>query len=178
MMGARWCGGAVSERVPGPDFFEGFLQRAARSGVSIFFLGSTDATLELVCEQARKRFPSLDIRGALSPPFGDFSNQVDSDLVAAVNRARPDALFVAMTAPKQELWLSRNIANLQVPFAMGVGAAFDFLARTKRRAPRALGRVGGEWLFRLMTEPRRLWRRNLDSAVFIWMIAADRMRRR
>ncbi len=98
-------------------------------------------------------------------------------MVEAVNRARPDALFVAMTAPKQELWLSRHRRELDVLFAMGVGAAFDFVARTKVRAPPLFGRLGLEWLYRLVHEPSRLWRRNVSSVVFLWLLAGTMARR-
>ncbi len=176
--GARRCGGDVPARVAGPDFFEAFLARAAREGVSVFFLGTTDATLARIVERSGERFPGLRVAGTLSPPFGEFDDESNQRLVAAVNAARPDALFVAMTAPKQELWLSRNFAQLEVNFAIGVGAAFDFLAGNKRRPPPFVGQRGGEWLFRLLSEPRRLWRRELDGGVFLWMLAKDRMGRR
>jgi N-acetylglucosaminyldiphosphoundecaprenol N-acetyl-beta-D-mannosaminyltransferase len=178
VLGARWRGGAVPERVAGPDFFEAFLARASQSGISVFFLGTTDATLARMRERARERFPGLNILGMVSPPFGEFGPEVDRALIRTVNAAHPDALFVAMTAPKQELWLSRSIAELNVPFAIGVGAAFDFFAGNRRRAPAMIGRIGGEWLFRLIGEPRRLWRRQLDSAVFLWLLATERFRGR
>jgi N-acetylglucosaminyldiphosphoundecaprenol N-acetyl-beta-D-mannosaminyltransferase len=170
VLGARWRRGEVPERVAGPDFLEAFLSRAADARLRVFFLGATDATLARIAERCRARFPGLDVAGTLAPPFGDWSDEVDASLVAAVNAARPDALFVGMTAPRQELWLSRNLHRLDVPFAMGVGAAFDFLAGTKPRAPRAVGRLGLEWLWRLAAEPRRMWRRNLSSAVFLWKL--------
>ncbi len=175
--GVRACGGSAQERVSGPDFFQGFLARASEAGVSVFLLGADDATLERLSERCRARWPRLVIKGTLAPPYGELSHNVNRHIVDAVNRVRPDALFVAMTAPKQELWLSRHLPDLDVAFAMGVGAAFDFIAGTKRRAPRFLGRIGIEWLFRLALEPRRLWRRNVDSAVFVSLLADDMLRR-
>jgi N-acetylglucosaminyldiphosphoundecaprenol N-acetyl-beta-D-mannosaminyltransferase len=171
--GARILGGHVHGRVAGPDFFEAFLARAELESVSVFLLGSTERTLAALRSRCAERYPGLVVKGTLAPPFGEFDGATDQALVNAVNVARPDALFVAMTAPKQELWLSRNMHRLEVPFAMGVGAAFDFLAGTRRRAPPILGRIGAEWLFRLTLEPARLWRRNLDSLVFLALIARD-----
>ena len=173
VLGARWRGGVVPERVAGPDFVDAFLARAAAARLRVFFLGASEATLARIVERCRTRFPGLDIAGTLAPPFGDWGDEVDASLATVVNAARPDALFVGMTAPKQELWLSKNLHRLDVPFAMGVGAAFDFLAGTKPRAPRAVGRLGLEWLWRLAAEPRRMWRRNLSSAVFVWKLLTN-----
>lgn len=170
VIGARWCGGSVPGRVAGPDFFEAFLQRANTEGIAVFFFGTTSATLARMVEVCSKRYPRLRIAGTAAPPFGEWDDATDQRLVAEINAAAPDAVFVAMTAPKQELWLSRNAPSLAAPFAMGVGAAFDFFAGTKRRAPGFLGQAGWEWLYRLAREPRRLWRRNLNSFVFLLLL--------
>jgi N-acetylglucosaminyldiphosphoundecaprenol N-acetyl-beta-D-mannosaminyltransferase len=175
--GARRRRGPVAERVAGPDFAEAFLARAEREGLSIFFLGSSEATLQRIRESCAARWPRLRVAGTLAPPFGEWSEETDRAIVDAVNAARPDALFVGMTAPKQELWLSWNHGYLRVPFAMGVGAAFDFLAGNRRRAPEWAGRHGLEWLYRLAQEPRRMWRRNVDSAVFLWKLVTEPGRR-
>jgi N-acetylglucosaminyldiphosphoundecaprenol N-acetyl-beta-D-mannosaminyltransferase len=172
--GARHRRGPVAERVAGPDFVEAFLARAEREGISIFFLGASEATLQRIRERCAARWPRLVVAGTLAPPFGEWSEEADRAIVDAVNATRPDALFVGMTAPKQELWLSRNHGYLQTPFAMGVGAAFDFLAGTRARAPEWAGRHGLEWLYRLAQEPRRMWRRNVDSAIFLWKVLTER----
>ncbi len=178
VLGGRVCGGDIRERVAGPDFFEALLERAGREAISVFFLGATDETLAMLRRRCQDRFPDLLIRGTLAPPFGEIDEDTDRRLIEAVNAANPDALFVAMTAPKQELWLSRNFALLSTPFAIGVGAAFDFFAEGKKRAPRVIGRLGLEWLFRFIQEPRRLWRRQLSSVIFIWMLSRERWRLR
>lgn len=175
--GIRACGGSARARVSGPDFFEKFLARAAELGTSVFLLGTTDETLRRLIERCRGRWPRLIIKGSLAPPFGELSVEDERRMVEAVNRARPDTLFVAMTAPKQELWLSRHFAALDVLFAMGVGAAFDFTAGNKRRALPILGHMGLEWAFRLALEPRRMWRRNLDSGIFLYLLAGSIARR-
>jgi N-acetylglucosaminyldiphosphoundecaprenol N-acetyl-beta-D-mannosaminyltransferase len=145
-------------------------------GISVFFLGTTEKTLALLVGACARRFPGLVVKGALAPPFGPIDDETDQRLVESVNRSGADALFAAMTAPKQELWLSRNRSALRPVFAMGVGAAFDVLAGVKKRVPPAVGQLGGEWLFRLVREPRRLWRRNLDSVVFLWLMLRERGR--
>jgi N-acetylglucosaminyldiphosphoundecaprenol N-acetyl-beta-D-mannosaminyltransferase len=111
----------------------------------------------------------------LSPPFKDeFDEADDAAMIAAVNAARPDVLWVGMTAPKQEKWIYRNHDRLDVPFTGAIGAAFDFYAGTKKRAPQWVGQMGLEWLPRLVREPRRLWRRNLVSTPkFLYKVLAQ-----
>lgn len=155
----------IPERVPGPDFVDAFLPVAEKEGFKLFFLGATGQTLEKLKTNCLKKYPFLDIVGLLPPPFGEFDEQTNRRLVSAVNQKRPDVLFVGMTAPKQELWLSCNFDQLDVLFAMGVGASFDYLAGNKPRVPKWLGRLGFEWLYRLILEPGRLWRRNLNSPI-------------
>jgi len=163
----------VPERVPGPDFVDAFLPVAEKEGFKLFFLGASNQTLEKLKTNCLKTYPRLNIIGVLSPPFGEFDEQTNRSLVAAINQKRPDVLFVGMTAPKQELWLSRNFDKLDVLFAMGVGASFDYLAGNKPRVPRWLGRLGFEWMYRLILEPNRLWHRNLDNMLVVWLWAKN-----
>jgi len=165
----RLLGSDIPERVAGPDFTEAFLAMAEKERFSVLFLGATDETLNKIKENCLKKHPQLLISGFISPPFGEWDQETNNWIIEKINSARPDALFVGMTAPKQELWLSKNFDELNVKFLMGVGAAFDYLAGNKKRAPYWLGQAGLEWLPRLLREPRRLWRRNLDSAVFIYL---------
>jgi N-acetylglucosaminyldiphosphoundecaprenol N-acetyl-beta-D-mannosaminyltransferase len=161
----------VSERVPGPDFVDAFLPVAEKEGFTLFFLGATNETLEKLKTNCQKKHRLLNIIGVLSPPFEEFDEQTNRSLVAAINQKRPDVLFVGMTAPKQELWLSHNFDQLDVLFAMGVGASFDYLAGNKPRVPKWLGRLGFEWLYRLILEPSRLWHRNLTNMLVVWLWA-------
>jgi N-acetylglucosaminyldiphosphoundecaprenol N-acetyl-beta-D-mannosaminyltransferase len=108
--------------------------------------------------------------GLLAPPFGEFDDETDSRLADVINQANSDVLFVGMTAPKQELWLSRNFARLDLFFAMGIGASFDYLAGNKPRVPKWLGKLGLEWLYRLVHEPKRLWRRNIGNTTILWLL--------
>jgi N-acetylglucosaminyldiphosphoundecaprenol N-acetyl-beta-D-mannosaminyltransferase len=162
----------VPQRVPGPDFVDAFLPVAEKENFRIFFMGSTDRTLEKLKYNCLRKYPGLNIVGLLAPPFGDFDERIDRQIVSAVNRTKPDVLFVGMTAPKQELWLSRNFERLDVHFAMGIGAAFDYLAGNKPRVPKWLGDMGFEWLYRLVHEPWRLWQRNVnDNISLLWLLA-------
>jgi N-acetylglucosaminyldiphosphoundecaprenol N-acetyl-beta-D-mannosaminyltransferase len=161
----------VPERVPGPDFVDAFLPVAEAEGFKLFFLGATDETLMKLKANCLNKHPLLNIVGMLSPPFGEFDEQINCSLVSAINQKHPDVLFVGMTAPKQELWLSRNFDQLNILFAIGVGASFDYLAGNKPRVPKWLGRLGFEWLYRLVLEPKRLWRRNLNNIYVMWLLA-------
>ena len=167
----KCLGSHLAERVPGPDFTDAFLEAAEKEGISLFFMGATEETLSRLTSNCLAKHPRLVIAGTLSPPFGEFDEETDRALVDKINASGADALFVGMTAPKQETWLSRNFERLSVRFMIGVGAAFDYLADTRKRVPPRIGRSGLEWLYRLVHEPRRLWRRNLDSAIFVWLVA-------
>lgn len=174
----RLAGAAIAQRVTGPDFTDLFLARAADQGLSVFFMGSSEDTLEKIVASCAKTHPALRIAGTLSPPFREFTADDNAHIVDAINNSGTDALLVGMTAPKQEIWLSKVFPSLTAPFAMGIGAAFDFLAGNKTRAPRCLGDAGLEWAFRLAQEPRRLFGRNLNSPRFVWMFVKEQVRRR
>jgi N-acetylglucosaminyldiphosphoundecaprenol N-acetyl-beta-D-mannosaminyltransferase len=105
------------------------------------------------------RYPGVSVVGTFSPPFRELTPEEDDAVVAAINAARPDIVWIGLSTPKQEFWMASHFGRLDAPVMIGVGAAFDFLAGTKRQAPRWMQQSGLEWLFRLLTEPRRLWRR-------------------
>ncbi|HEX8910595.1 MAG TPA: WecB/TagA/CpsF family glycosyltransferase, partial [Anaeromyxobacteraceae bacterium] len=167
----------IRERVTGSDIFFGVNQALERKkGGTVFFLGSTEETLALIGARMQRDFPSVRVVGFHSPPFKASFSQTDLDeMIARINEARPDVLWVGMTAPKQERWLHDNKARLEVKFAAAIGAVFDFYSGRVQRSSPVMQRVGLEWLPRLLREPRRLWRRTFVSApVFLWdaLIAA------
>lgn len=154
---SRFLGRPLRHRFTGTDLMEAMLARFAREGQSVYLLGGTDGVAEACAEVASRRFPGLRIAGVFEPPFVASAEELDEDaIVAAVNRSGADVLFVALGAPKQEIFLDRNRERLNVSIAMSVGASFDFLARRKRRAPRWMRERGMEWLFRVLQEPIRL----------------------
>lgn len=178
---ASWfLGGRIRQRITGSDVFRAVQDGLqARGKGSVFFLGSTDETLSRIRERVSADWPALKVAGTYSPPFRtEFSNAEIDDMVAAINAARPDVLWVGMTAPKQEEWIHRVIGRLDVRFAAAIGAVFDFyIGRVKRSHP-VFQRMGLEWLPRLLQEPRRLWRRMFVSApIFIWHVLWARVRK-
>ena len=160
---------SVPDKIAGPIFFQEFTRRAPERGHSIFLLGSSEAVLAKMKANMELMAPGVKIVGTLSPPFAkEFSVAQDEAMLRAIEDANPDALFVGLQAPKQELWLSKHHDRLSVPLRMGVGAAFDFTAGTKKQAPEWASKAGLEWLVRLLDEPRRLTGRYLQSCLLFW----------
>lgn len=154
--------GSLLRRIPGVELQEELAGMAAQTGRSVFLLGGTDGSAALCAEVLMGRYPRLKVAGIYEPPsvelIGDFDNDL---LVSLVKNAAPDMLFVALGIPKQELWLSRFQSILGVPFVMGVGASFDLISGRVARAPRAVRKLGLEWVYRMVREPGRLWKRYL-----------------
>jgi len=154
----RWLGIARARRVYGPDLTPFVCREAARRGVPVGFYGGRPEVLEALTRQLAAGVPGLRIAFSHSPPFAPLSEEEDAKLTAAIVDSGARVLFVGLGCPKQERWMATHRDRL--PCAMlGVGAAFDFLAGRKRQAPRWMQDAGLEWLFRLLCEPRRLWRR-------------------
>jgi N-acetylglucosaminyldiphosphoundecaprenol N-acetyl-beta-D-mannosaminyltransferase len=170
MLVGRLRGAAPPSRIPAPDFVPRLTEALdRRGGARYFFYGSTDEVLDRLRVSVPAAWPGIQVVGALAPPFRPMTDEEEAAHVAIINAAGPDVLWVGMTAPKQECWVHRNRHRLRVPLVGSVGAAFDFLAGTKRRSPRWARRMGLEWLHRLALEPARLWERTFVSApLFLW----------
>ena len=164
-MMAKYARVRLSPRIAGHDYFVAVLGALEKRGSGrVFFFGSSQRILDLISGEFKRDFPSLTLCGVLSPPYGVWSNEENAAMVAAINAARPDVLWVGMTAPKQEKWVEANRAQLDVPVIGSIGAVFDFYAGTYPRAPEWMCELGIEWLYRLIKEPRRMWRRNFISS--------------
>ena len=158
----RWLGVPHAERVYGPDLVPLVLADAAKQGVPVGFYGGLPSTLPNLLRSFTTRFPQLNVGYAWAPPFRALSRDEDQKAVQAINDAGVRILFVGIGSPKQDYWMHAHKGCVNAVM-LGVGAAFDFLAGTKPQAPRWMQRSGLEWLFRLCTEPRRLWRRYLSQ---------------
>jgi N-acetylglucosaminyldiphosphoundecaprenol N-acetyl-beta-D-mannosaminyltransferase len=170
VLASRLLGGKIRARVTGSDLFREVNLRLNDTGGSVFLLGATEDTLAKIKARLARELPNVRVVGSYSPPFKiEFSRTDNDNMLAAVNSAAPDVLWVGLTSPKQDIWLHVNHARLNVKFAAGVGAVFDFyIGRVKRSHP-IFQKVGLEWLPRLLREPRRLWRRTLISGpIFLW----------
>jgi N-acetylglucosaminyldiphosphoundecaprenol N-acetyl-beta-D-mannosaminyltransferase len=179
LLAARALRLPIHNRVAGYEFFHGLTRQLADGGgARYFFLGSSEQVLGLMVRRMKKEHPEITVCGTLAPAFkAGFSQAENAAMVAAINTARPDVLWVGMTAPKQEKWIQENRGLLQVPFAAAIGAVFDFYAGTKQRSSVLWRRAGLEWLPRFLREPRRLWERNLRSTpIFLYWVLRERFR--
>lgn len=147
-------------RVPGPDLMWRYCADAARRGEPVFLYGSTEQTLERLKTALAAAFPGSVVAGSISPPFRPLSAEEEHLHAAAINDSGAATVWVGLGCPKQEEWMHALRGRVGVPM-IGVGAAFEFHAGTLRRAPDWMRRTGIEWLYRLIQEPRRLWRRYL-----------------
>src|SRR6267143_1276046 len=157
----RRQGHLLRSRVYGPDLLLAFCGESAGQGYRHFFYGGEPGVAEGLAESLKTRFPGLNVVGTCSPPFRKLSAKEDEEMVEMISRAAPDVLWVGLGAPKQERWMHEHKTRLRVPVLVGVGAAFDMLSGSRKQAPRLLREHGLEWFFRLLQEPRRLWRRYL-----------------
>jgi N-acetylglucosaminyldiphosphoundecaprenol N-acetyl-beta-D-mannosaminyltransferase len=173
---SKLLGRPLPERVAGIDLMEALLATAEAKGYRVFLLGARPAVVDQARQDIIARFPDLVVAGS---HHGYFGVHEEGEVVALVAAAAPDILFVALETPAKELFLARNRERLGIPFVMGVGGAFDVLAGERRRAPKSFQRLGLEWLFRLLQDPRRLARRYVvGNAKFIWLVLLELARTR
>ena len=157
-------------RIAGPDLMLACLARAAGRGELVFFLGSTANTLLRLHASLSARFPTLKIAGMYSPPFRELTEEEDAAIVSCINDSGARVLFVGFGCPKQEKWMAAHRGSVRAVM-LGVGAAFDYHAGTLKRAPEWMQSLGLEWLHRLCSDPRRLWKRYLVTNVLFTLCA-------
>jgi len=162
-----------AERIYGPDLMRQVCRFTEGTSVRHYFYGGMPGVAEKLAAQLKAESPGLQIAGAESPPrFATWQIEPDDDVSDMLNQTRSNIIWVGLGSPLQDLWMAAYRPYLDAPLVIGVGAAFDFVSGNKQQAPRWMQRSGLEWLFRLMTEPRRLGRRYLlYNPRFIWLIA-------
>lgn len=163
----KFLGGKDVQQVRGADLTRQTCRMAAERGYSVFFYGGTEGIPEKLAAVLAQAYPGLRIVGCYSPPFRSLSQSESEQIVKMINGANPDIVWVGLGAPKQEIWMADHLNKLSAPVVIGVGAAFDFIAGKTPEAPRWMQKAGIEWLFRLMKDPKRLWKRNLYHPVFL-----------
>jgi N-acetylglucosaminyldiphosphoundecaprenol N-acetyl-beta-D-mannosaminyltransferase len=175
----RYRGFDLKRRVYGPDLFHDFLAATEGLGYRHFFYGGHPSVLEQMLAKIRARFPRTEIAGYYSPPFRPLTAQEDATVTAMINGSRADILWVGLGCPKQEIWMYEHRECLRVPVMVGVGQAFNIVAGSLRQAPPWMREHGLEWLFRLLLEPRRLWKRYLVyNTRFLYCIALEMLSRK
>lgn len=170
VVASRLRRGRVRERVCGPDIFPMLCAHlnAAKAGTRMFFLGTNDATLAALRTKFEREFPHLVFAGSFAPPYRKkFSEEENAEMAARINASAADVLWIGLGAPKQEIWAHENRARLTVRLIGPVGGVFDFFTGRVKLPPAWMQKLGLIWLWRLCQEPRRLFRRNLDSPVFL-----------
>ncbi len=164
------------ERIAGADLFEFEMNKLNEKGGTVMFMGSSEKTLAKIVQQAAKVYPNLKVV-TYSPPYKpEFNDEDNKDIINAINTANPDLLWIGMTAPKQEKWTYSHWNDLHIHCHVGtIGAVFDFFAGNTKRAPQWWQRHGLEWLYRLIKEPRRMWRRYIiGNTVFLWHMLGEK----
>lgn len=157
----RWHGQRHVSRVYGPDLMLAVCQQSLETGYRHYFYGGAPGVAEALASRLQERYPGLQVVGSYSPPYRPLLPDEDQVVVDSISRSGADVVWVGISSPRQEQWMSEHVGKLKVPVLIGVGAAFDFHSGRKRQAPRWVQRSGFEWLFRLVNEPGRLWRRYL-----------------
>ena len=156
-------------RIAGPDLMYKLSDKLQQTGLSIFLFGSSKKTLTKLKSNLNLYFPKLKIAGSLSPKYGVWTQEEEQQYIDEINASGAGIIFIGLGCPKQEIWIVKNRENIN-GVMLGVGAAFDFHAGTVKRAPELFQKLGLEWLHRLLSEPRRLWKRYLiTNTKFIYL---------
>lgn len=175
-----WCGRAAGyrgiSRVFGPDLMLRVSDALARREGSAFYYGGNEGIADELAATLARRFPGLRTAGTFCPPFRDLTEAEEAEIVARINASGADVVWVGLSTPKQERWMAAFRDRLRTPVLIGVGAAFDYNTGRIQRAPAWMQAAGLEWFFRLVQEPRRLWRRYMrNNPRFIWLLARERL---
>jgi N-acetylglucosaminyldiphosphoundecaprenol N-acetyl-beta-D-mannosaminyltransferase len=170
-----WVGRLQGQRemrqVTGPSLMEEIFQSPEFAGYSHFFYGGKEGVAQELADAWKRKFPHTRVAGTYTPPFRDLSPAEEARLIRLLGQCRPDIIWVGISTPRQELFMRRLLPKLETGLMVGVGAAFDFHTGRIRDCAPWIKRMGFQWLHRLMQDPRRLWRRNLRNAAFLWHIA-------
>lgn len=172
---SRLLGQPLKERVTGIELFERLVLRASERGWSVYFLGARDESVRGVVARFTSAYPALRVAGYHN---GYFEGSEPAAIAEAIKQSSSDLLFVAMGSPAQEYWITSNLEKTGARFALGVGGSFDHVTGFARRAPVWMQRSGLEWFYRLIREPRRLWRRYLvGNSIFLWLVLRQKILR-
>ena len=166
------------QRVYGADLMSEVCRVSVDAGWSHFFYGGDVGVAEDLVSTLEGRYPGLRIAGTHTPPFRELTADEDAEVSRRIEESGADVVWVGIGSPRQERWIAEHAGKLGAPVLIGVGAAFDYISGRKPQAPRWIQRGGVEWLFRLATEPRRLWPRYAEYPLFVLLATADLLRNR
>jgi N-acetylglucosaminyldiphosphoundecaprenol N-acetyl-beta-D-mannosaminyltransferase len=169
---SRWVGNPLRQRVTGADLIYNVCQRAAECEYKVFLFGGQTEVTHAAAKKLEMLYPTIKIVGIETPMLSDLSEQDEKELIARIRDSGTDLLLVALGQPKGEEWLYKHYEEMGVPACTQLGATFDFLAGKVKRAPKWVQRIGAEWIFRLFSEPRRMFPRYFfDGLYFLRQIA-------
>lgn len=170
--------GLPVSRACGPDLMEKMMLEGPRNGLKHFFYGGKEGVADKLAARFRERAPGVQIVGTYCPPFRPLTPEEDEDVTRRIIESGADIVWVGISSPKQDVWMAEHVDRLPVTM-IGVGAAFDFHSGEVERAPKWMQKSGLEWLHRLMSEPKRLWKRYLIQAPkFVWAVSTSRFKSR
>lgn len=170
VLAAHLLGRSKVSRTTGPALMLNLCQASCQTGLRHYFYGGDEQTVNRLACRLSQSFPGLKVAGFYAPPFRPLTNAEDEEAIRRINETRPDIVWVGLGAPKQEKWMLAHLGKVQAAALIGVGAAFDFHAGTKKWAPGWMRRCGLEWLHRLCQEPRRMAGRNWGSVIFLYKV--------
>ena len=179
MWAGRLLGTPLREKLSGSDMVGWLAAHAAKKGHKVFLFGAAEGVAATAAQLLQERNPGLDVVGAYSPPLGFHQNpEQDAKAVSQIRNSGADVCLLALGSPKQEIWMDEHCEACGVPVMIGIGAGLDFVAGTSKRAPRWIQRLGFEWAWRLLHEPKRLWHRYLvDDRLFFRLLWRELRRR-
>jgi N-acetylglucosaminyldiphosphoundecaprenol N-acetyl-beta-D-mannosaminyltransferase len=174
---ANFLGTPILERITGLDLLPDLIDLANKKSFSVFLLGASPGVGEQLKNKIEAEFPNCQVKGIYVPPFmAVFSEAENKRMLDAVNQSQADILLVSLTAPKQDIWIAEHKQLLQVPLSIGIGGAFEVMAGLVPRAPKWMQTAGLEWLYRLIQEPKRMYRRYLiEAPLFIPLIILQKL---
>jgi N-acetylglucosaminyldiphosphoundecaprenol N-acetyl-beta-D-mannosaminyltransferase len=164
---SRWNQTKLPERVAGADLIYKLAERCAAKKFRVYFYGAAEGVAEQAAAELKQMYPQLIVAGVQCPPFHASSSEEVRSQIARIKQAKPDVLLVALGQPKGEFWIEDHLQELGVPLSIQLGASFDFVAGTSRRAPKFVQKIGLEWLFRTISDPKRLAPRYFKNLIFL-----------
>lgn len=177
---AKFLGTPIKEKISGSDLFPKLCEVSTVKGYKLFFLGGREGAALKAAEVLKGKYPNMQIVGIYSPPFGFENDEIENNkIIQMIKESTPDILFIGLGAPKQEKWIYKHKYQYHVPVSIGIGVSFEFVAGMVRRAPVWMQKTGLEWFWRLMMEPKRLWKRYLiDDMQFLALVLEQKLFRR
>jgi N-acetylglucosaminyldiphosphoundecaprenol N-acetyl-beta-D-mannosaminyltransferase len=175
IMAARLLGYPHFGRVAGPELMLKLADCGRRHGYRHFFYGGAENVAGRLARRLSAMYPGLKVAGTYCPPFGEITEEQDREIVRTINAAQPDVVWVGLGAPKQEKWMEAHLGSIDATAMIGVGAAFDFHSENVKWSPAWVRKLGIEWAYRLAQNPARMWRRNIDSPLFLSKVLWQRL---